>query len=56
VKTLVHQFVNFGQLVWPDYGVGYVLLGPGGHVSDGPDLRTVLCICKCVLVGPLSEH
>ena len=37
VKTLVHQFVNLGQLVWPDYGVGDVLLVPGGHVGDGPD-------------------
>ena len=43
VKTLVHQFVNLGQLVWPDYGVGDVLLVPGGHVGDGTDEREVVC-------------
>ena len=51
VKTLVHQFVNLGQLVWPDYGVGDVLLVPGGHVGDGSDQRKVLCRCKCAPVG-----
>ena len=56
VKTLVHQFVNLGQLVWPDYGVGDVLLVPGGHVGDGPDQREVVCSCMCSTVGPLSEH
>ena len=30
MKTLVHQFVNIWQLVRPDYGVGDVLLVPGG--------------------------
>ena len=51
VKTLVHQFVNLGQLVRPDYGVGDVLLGPGGHFGDGPDERKVLRRCKSAPVG-----
>lgn len=39
VKTLVHQFVNLRQRVWPDYGVGDVLL----VLKVSTDRATVLC-------------
>jgi hypothetical protein len=56
MKTLVHQFVNLGQLVWPNYGVGDVLLVPGGHVGNGPDQRQVIYSWRCAPVGSLSQH
>ena len=42
--------------MWPHYGVGDVLLVPGGHVGDGPDEKEVVCSCRRAPVDHLSEY